>query len=152
MGFFDIFKKKKKVEEKQSIEQNVSVEPDPQMFHGVYNLISEHLPENWDKLAVYYATSGSMFELKYYVDSGKGYVDCNNLKEYDENNFYKLTIDVHSFIKQIRSNLPENKRWSVFTMFISSSGKFETNFSYDDISKSYIEYRNNWEKENIKNK
>ena len=152
MGFFDVFKKKKKVEEKQSVEQNVSVEPDPQMFQGVYNLISEHLPENWDKLAVYYAISGSMFEFKYYVDSGKGYVDYNNLKEYDENNFYKLTIDVHSFIKQTRNNLPENKRWSVFTMFISSSGKFETNFSYDDISKTYIEYRNNWEKENIKKK
>ena len=60
-------------------------------------------------------------------------------------------MDVHAFIKQTRNNLPENKRWSVFTMFISSSGKFKTNFSYDNISKTYIEYRNNWEIENIKN-
>lgn len=152
MSIFDIFKKKKKVEEKQIVEQNVLVEPDPQMFQGVYNLILKHLPEKWERLAVYYATAGSMFELKYYVDSGMGYVDCCNLKEYDENNFYKLTIDVHSLIKQTRNNLPEDKRWSVFTMFISSSGKFETNFSYDDISKTYIEYRNKWENENIKNK
>ena len=152
MGLFDIFKKKKKVEEKQEIKEDVVVEPDAQMFQGVYNLISEHLPEGWVNLAIYYATSGTMFEFKYYVDSGKGYVDCSNLKEYNENNFYKLAIDVHTFIKQTRNNLPENKRWSVFTMFVSSSGKFKTNFSYDNISKTYIEYRNNWEKQNIKNK
>ena len=147
-----IEKKKKKVEVKQRVEQNVSVEPDPQMFQGVYDLISEHLPEKWDRLAVYYAVDGNMIDFKYYVDEGKGYIDCYSKKDRNREKHRELRFALDEILYDERLRLEPKKRWSVFTMFVYSSGKFETNFSYEDISENTLAYHQKWEKENIKNK
>ena len=146
MGFFDIFKKKKKVE------QSVKAEPDSQLFHGVYNLISEHLPKKWDRLAIYYAVVNNMVDFKYYVDLGKGYVACFNLKDFSKESFRALRSALGDVLLEERKQLQQDKQWSVFSMFVSSSGKFKINFGYDNISETFHQYHENWEKENIKNK
>ena len=143
MGFFDIFKKKKKIEE------NVRVEPDSEIFQKVYDIISDYLPESWDRLAVYYAVVENMVDFKYYVDEGNGYVDCFKLKEYSKEKFRALRFGIDDVLLEDRKELPQDKQWSVFTMFVLSSGKFETNFGYDNISETFHEYHEKWEKENL---
>lgn len=143
MGFFDIFKKKKKVEE------TVRVEPDSEIFQKVYDIISYYLPESWGRLAIYYAVVDNIVDFKYYLDEGKGYVDCFNLKDYSKEKFRDLRFAIDDVLLEDRKHLPQDKQWSVFTMFISSSGKFETNFSYEDISETFHQYHEKWEKENL---
>ena len=152
MGFFDIFKKKKNVEAKQEFENNAAVEPNSQIFQKVYGEVADYLPKGWKSVAIYYAVSGNMTHFKYYVDSGKGYVNCFNLNECGKENFKKIRSGLDNILLEDRKNLQQSKQWSVFTMFISSAGNFETNFGYDDISEDFLNYHENWEKENIKNK
>jgi hypothetical protein len=50
-----------------------------------------------------------------------------------------------------RKELPKEKQWSVFTMFVYSTGKFTSNYEYGDVSETFIEYQKNWEKKYIYN-
>ena len=152
MGLFDIFKKKKNVEIKQEFENNAAVEPNSQIFQRVYEVVSDYLPKGWKNVAIYYAVSGNMTHFKYYVSSGKGYINCFNLKECSKENFRKIRSGLDIILLEDRKNLEQSKQWSVFTMFISSAGNFQTKFGYDDISEDFLNYHENWEKENIKNK
>ena len=146
MGLLDIFKKNKKIEE------NVRVEPDSQIFQKVYDILLDYLPKSWDRLAIYYAVIDNMVDFKYYVDEGNGYVDCFNLKDYSKEKFRALRFGIDDVLLEDRKKLQQDKQWSVFTMFVSSSGKFETDFSYEDISETFHQFHENWEKENITNK
>ena len=146
MGLFDIFKKKRKIDE------NFTGQPSPQLFQKVYDVISDYLPEEWKRVAIYYAVVDNIVDFKYYLDEGKGYVDCFNLKDYSKEKFRDLRFAIDDVLLEDRKHLQQDKQWSVFTMFISSTGKFETNFSYDNISEDFHKWHENWEKENITNK
>ena len=61
MGFFDIFKKKKKVDE------NVRIEPDSEIFQKVYNIMSDYLPDSRNRLAIYYAVVDNIVANVFYL-------------------------------------------------------------------------------------
>ena len=97
-------------------------------------------------MAIYYAVVDNIVDFKYYLDEGKGYIDCFNLKDYSKEKFRDLRFAVDDVLLEDRKYLPQDKQWSVFTMFISNTGKFETNFSYDNISEDFYKWHENWEK------
>lgn len=115
-------------------------------FQKIYGLISKHLPKNWESVAIYFAIVDNMFDFKYYVNCGNGYVDCFNLKEYDDISYKMLAINLKKTLSLSRDTLPKEKQWSVFTMFVNCSGKFNVDYLYDNISDIFVPYRKEWEK------
>lgn len=116
----------------------------------IHDAIADYLPDSWERYAVYFAISGNMFEFKYYVDEGKGYVDCYALGGYNAVSFYSLAIEMKQILSSERNKLPKREQWSVFTMSVDSTGKFKVEYFYDDISKSYIAYRQEWEAKHVR--
>ena len=121
-------------------------------FQRVFNALIDYLPEDWERVAIYYATVDGMIDFNYYVDTGSGYVNCFLRKEYDRDSFDDLTFSLRDILAKDREALPKKKRWNVFTMYVTSEGKFKVDYFYDDISKNFMEYHENWEKSFIINK
>lgn len=121
-------------------------------YQKIFNLMVDHLPENWEKFSMYFATVDNMMDFKYYIDVGNGYIDCFNQENYNKKDFIKLTFSIDEILSAEKNALPKKKRWTVFTMHVSSTGKFKVDYFYDDISKNFIEYREKWEKDYIVNK
>lgn len=120
-----------------------------QNYQKIFNIISKYLPKNWKNLSLYFAFTENMISHKYYVDLGKGYIDCFHLG-YDKATLRQIFFPIDNILMQERNELPKSKQWTVFTMFISSSGKFNVNYDYEDISKTFIEYEQKWEEKYIK--
>ena len=118
-----------------------------QQIHGA---IANHLPDSWERYVIYFAISNNMFEFKYYVDEGKGFVDCYALAGYDDSAFYSLALEIKQMLSFERNKLPKRKQWSVFTMSVASTGKFNVEYFYDNISKTYITYRQEWEAKHVR--
>ncbi len=118
-------------------------------FQKIYNTMVDYVPKQWERLAIFFAIVDNMFEFKYFVDSGEGYVDCFSLKEYKSTPFNILAFKIKKILSSERNNLPKEKQWSVFTMFVQSSGKFQVDYMYDDISENLISYREEWEEKHI---
>ena len=91
-----------------------------------------------------------MYECKYYVDKGDGYVDCYLLEGFEAKEFYNLAMDLKQILSAERNTLPKRKQWSVFTMSVASTGKFNVEYFYDNISKTYITYRQEWENKHVR--
>lgn len=122
------------------------------VFQEVLNTVIDYLPENWERVAIYFARVNSMIDFNYYVDDGKGYESAYTRKEYNSDDYNELTLDLNDLLMAERDKLPKKKQWSVFTMFVQSSGKFKVDYSYDNISKTFLEYKEKWEQEYIINK
>lgn len=121
---------------------------EPKSFQKIFDCISDYLPTNWRKLAFYFAFSGNMSSHKFYVDMGNGYVDCFHMG-YTKEILNNIFFPIEDILIEERENMPENKRWSIFTMFAYSTGKFEANYEYGDISKTFVEHQKQWEEKNI---
>lgn len=115
-----------------------------QNYQEIFNHISGYLPQKWKRVALYFAFSENMTSHKFYVDTGKGYIDCFQLG-YEKTVLRQIFFSIEDILIQERESLPKEKQWTVFTMFISSTGKFDTNYEYEDISETFVEYQKNWE-------
>ena len=123
---------------------------EPKNFQEIFNNILGYLPKKWKKVALYFAFSGNMVSHKFYVDCGKGYIDCFQMG-YDKAILRQIFFSIEDILINERESLPEGNVWNVFTMFISASGKFDTNYDYTDLSETFIDYQDNWEKNYIFN-
>ena len=122
------------------------------VFQDVFSKIEDHLPSDWQRVAIYFAKVNKMMDFKYYVDTGDGYVVNLRLADYDGLECAKLTIAIDKLLMAERDKLPKKQQWSVFTMFIDSSGKFKVDYYYDNISKTFPQYKADWESKFIYNK
>lgn len=116
----------------------------------IFDVLLGYLPKKWKKVALYSAASGNMTSTKFYVDCGKGYIDCFHL-DYDKTTLIKIFFTIESILSAERKGLTGIHKWTVFTMFVNSKGKVEANYDYTDISETYIDYHAEWEKKNIFN-
>lgn len=117
---------------------------EPKNFQEIYNNLAPYLPNGWKRVALYFAFIGNMTSHKFYVDTGKGYIDCFQLG-YKKPTLRQIFDSIEDILILERESLPKEKLWSVFTMFIYAKGKFDSNYAYDDISENFIEYQKSWE-------
>ena len=121
---------------------------EPKNFQEIFGIVEDHLPNKWEKFALYIAFVGNMSSHKFFVDSGKGYISCFDLG-YEKATLREIFMSIEDILIEEREKLPKKKRWSVFTLLVDSNGEFEANYSYDDISDTFTEYQRNWEKKLI---
>lgn len=115
----------------------------------IFDVISSYLPKKWKKVALYFAISGNLIDPKFYVDLGQGYIDCFQLG-YEDNILMDIFFSLEKILTAERNALAAKNKWSVFTMFVTSTGKVEANYEYNDIRDTYIDYQQNWERKYIK--
>lgn len=116
----------------------------------IFDKIIDCLPNGWHRFALYSAFTGDMSNSKFYVDCGKGYIDCFKMK-YSESMLLELFFDIESILMVERNQLKGKKRWNVFTMFVDSEGNVKAHYDYTNIKKCSIEHQINWEKNYIFN-
>ena len=121
-----------------------------EILQEVVDLLLNYLPKKWKSFALYSEFVGSMSMTKFYIDSGKGYKDCYQFG-YDRQSLIELFFKIEAVLLSERNQLKGKKRWNVFTMFVDSEGNLEFKLDYTDISKTYVNYCIEWEKENIYN-
>ena len=124
---------------------------EPKKYQEIFSKVYPHLPEKWEKVALYFLFSGNMISHEFYVDSGFGYISCFGLG-YNDSTLHSIFNSLEDILTQERAKLPEDKIWSVFTMFVDSSGKFDVNFKYGNMSKNFIKFQEKWEKKYIRQK
>ena len=139
MGLFDVFKKK---------EDKVILDDVPEA--KIFECFKDFLPKKWKKFAMYYITSGNMMTYKFWVDCGKGYIDCYNLKGFDKDNRKALDNKLIPTIISSRSNLPKEKQWSMFSMIVTNDGKIHVDYNYENMEETYFLHQQRWEDEVIK--
>ena len=115
----------------------------------IFDIVSNCLPAKWSKIAMYFSYSGNAFMGKFYVDEGKGYKDCYNL-ECGRPLIKQALRSMDAILKEERCALPDDKKWSICTIFIQEDGKFNVSYSYDDIGETFIERLGDWEKQYIR--
>lgn len=112
------------------------------IYQNVFDTIQDFLPDNWCRIAFYAGYTEGSYIMKFYVDSGCGYDDCFNICSDFE--LIKLFKSIDKILSAERKKLDRKNMWTVFSMFISSSGDFNTKFDYVDISENSIDYENHW--------
>ena len=117
-------------------------------FQKIFDYITDYLPKNWEKLALYFAFSGNMSSHKFYVDTGNGYIDCFHMG-YDKSILNNIFLSLEDMLIDERNKLPNDKQWSIFTMFVDSKGKFNVDYQYGDISHDFVERHLQWEEKYI---
>ena len=114
------------------------------MYQDVFDVLQSYLPEGWKKVAVYDLEIENMSEVKFYVDSGKGYIDCFDL--YDSQKISKFIEEVSSITKPVKNALPKKHKWYVFKMFVTSEGDMNVEYEYKNILGKTIDYGTDFEK------
>ena len=117
-----------------------------QVIQQVFDLINDFLPAGWKKMAFYAGYTSCSYEMKFFVDKGKGYVDCFKIYDIDGFEIFDLFENIDNVLTQQRKKLKKKDKWTVFTMLVDSNGKFNVYFDYQDISEISIEYFMQWQK------
>lgn len=120
-------------------------------FQNIYNILEDYLPNKWKKIAIYYSFFGNSAGGKFYINNGKGFIDCFQLG-YQQKDIIKSLMQIQNIIDYERSKLPKNKQFTEFEMIVDQTGKFNVNYGYDDISEISLKRQQEWEDKNIKGK
>lgn len=119
-------------------------------FQTLLDKIVPFLPSGWKRLLVYLAKNEGVSDFKYYVDSGKGFIECFYLEGFDIAEFSILAFDVDDIFNDEWENLAKSERWSLMTMVVESSGRFEVDYGYDPIGEGLHQYYEEWKKRMFK--
>ncbi len=120
-----------------------------QHYQQIFKIVADYLPKGWKELRLYFAFTDNMISHKFYINMGAGYVDCFHLG-LNKGTLRSIFFPINEILANERKELPKDKRWTVFTMFVKSSGAFEVNYDYEDINSTFIEYEQAWEEKYIK--
>ena len=112
----------------------------------IFDCAIGYLPSGWKRAAFYFSFVGSMMSHIFYVDTGKGYVDCFRMG-YRKEDLRQVFFLIKDILSQERNSLPNDKVWNVFSLIVSSDGTFEAEYCYDDISETFVEHHQQWEKQ-----
>lgn len=64
---------------------------------------------------------------------------------YDDSTINNIFDSIENILINEREKLPPKKAWSVFTMFIDKSGKFDVKYDYGNMLNKFIKYQKKWE-------
>lgn len=115
------------------------------IFKEIAENIVTVLPENWEKVCLYCYMAEYEYEFFFYVKMNGNYIQCFELeKDYgiSEESVLECFDKLHDIL------LPdyEEKKFYVMTYILESSGKFVTEYEYNDYTETSIAYIMDWEK------
>lgn len=121
------------------------------IYQNVFDILSEVLPQNWQKVAFYAEYTEGSYSMKYYVDFGDGkYVDCYKIKGITKANLIKAFMKINKELAIVRQQLPSEKRWNVITLLVENTGKFRAEYDYEDIAENTLQYHEKWKSKYLK--
>jgi len=118
---------------------------DEKIFQNIFDIISEFIPEGWDKMVFFAGYTEGSYSMKFYSKAGKGkYVDCFSFPGASKASLVKAFMKIDTILSKNRKELGENNAWTIFSMIVDKNGKMKTDFEYDDHSEDMIAYEKKW--------
>ena len=116
-------------------------------FQKIFDILSENVPDNWQKIVLYVEYGEESYLIKYFVKNSTGkYLDCYAFDFLDEKSLNEVFSDINNIITPARKNASPKDLWYVMTMIVDDTGCFRTEYEYEDISEYSIEYYMKWKK------
>ena len=120
---------------------------DKKIFQNVFAIISEFLPEGWDRMVFFAGYTEGSYSMKFYSKAGKDkYVDCFSFPGVSKASLLKAFRKIDANLSKNRKELGKNNAWTIFTMVVDKNGKMKIDFDYDDHSEDMIAYEKEWAK------
>ncbi|MBR7161008.1 MAG: DUF600 family protein [Clostridia bacterium] len=121
------------------------------IFQNIFDLLEDHLPDEWQKVALYAAYTAGSFSINFHVmDSSGVYVDCYQCKSISKPKLLKLFMDIHQILEPSRKTADGKQPWTVFTMTVDCEGNVKIHFDYEDIGNASIAYEKKWKEKYLK--
>lgn len=133
MGLFNLFNQKRKENE----ENNVQL-LEQQMDQKIFNILQDHLPNNWVEVcffAGYYREDSGYFKYWVKLDNGQ-YIDCFTLipkpQPGEKDDLQEQLMMLHREMQSVRVKLNEKQKWVCMEMIITNQGKLSKKYDYAD--------------------
>lgn len=118
---------------------------DEKIFQNVFDVISDFLPEGWNKMVFYAGYTAGSYSMKFYSKPEKGeYIDCFSIPGASKAKLVKAFMEIDKVLSKSRKELGDTNAWTVFSMSVDNNGKMKTDFEYDDHSEDMIAYEKKW--------
>jgi hypothetical protein len=118
-------------------------------YNKIMELITPLLPIGWKKVVLFNQIEENSYEIFFYVQINNKYVNC-----YDLEKTYNITRkelrSVFSKIFKLLRPFQSKDKWSTCTFSVSSSGKFNMDYNFDEIPETILEYKEKWLKKYLK--
>jgi len=116
------------------------------IYQDIFDLISDYLPAEWNKVVFYALYTSGSYTMKYYYRVGIGdYIDCFSSEIAEDREIINTFSKINNIISKERENLSINDRWNVFTMIVDATGKLSSKYDYNDYSENTIAFEQMWE-------
>ena len=113
-------------------------------YQGLYDIIADTLPSDWEKLILYCLSWNGSCEIKYFVKSQDGNIkDCYALGVPDDVMLNKTV----NLISLINSN---EIQWRALTLIIKSDGSFDAKVDYTSNIDDRKNYLKSWSEQYLK--
>lgn len=120
------------------------------IFQSVFDIISDFLPEGWDRMVFFAGYTKGSYSMKFYSKVKKGeFVDCFNLPGVSKAELIKSFMEIDRILSKSRAELGEVNTWTVFSMSVDGNGKMKTDFEYDDHSEDMVAYEKKWAEKHL---
>lgn len=114
-------------------------------IQNVFDELQDFLPDEWKRVALRFEYVPDVTtSMKYYVDSGKGYVECFDLVK-DIRALYPVLSSVERILVKVNDALAPKDKWRVLTLIVREDGSFKTYYDYDYTASDPYAYESEWE-------
>ena len=114
------------------------------MFQNVFDIVSEFLPNGWNRMVLFAGYTKGSYSIKFYSKVGSDdYVDCFSIPGVSKAELIKVFMRIDKVLSENRSQLGD-MAWTIFTMAVGSDGTMKTEFEYEDHSEDMIAYEKQW--------
>ena len=118
---------------------------DEKIFQDVFDLIEGYLPEKWTQTVFFAGYTIGSYSMKFYSRTeDEDFIDCFKMNEISRATLIKVFRKINSVLSSQRDALPEEKKWTVFTLIVDSDLHMKALFEYEDHTEDRIEYEENW--------
>ena len=119
------------------------------MEKDIFKEVAENLvmvlPEKWEKVCLYCHISDYTYQFSFLVKMNGNYIQCFELEK-DYGISEEDVLDCFDKLYSIALPDYEEKKFMVMTYILESSGKFVTEYDYNDCTEDPIAYKWDWEK------
>src|SRR5574344_140035 len=112
---------------------------DNTLYQKIGSELVNVLPDNWEKVCLYAQVTEKSYEFFFHVKVDGEYIQCFNLEK-----TYNITRkELREVFKKLYDTLlgdQKEKNWYVLTYILEKSGKFTTEYEYNDHSEDSLGY------------